>query len=421
MKKWLRQHKEEQHLLNQYIREYDRIDLKIIFTVIMLCGFGVIMIYSASSYRCSITAKFGYDSFYFAKRQMVYAGIGIIVATIIGKAINYNKFRSYTKLLYVLGFVTIFLLLTPLGVDENGAVRWINIGINIQVAEVIKIVVIAFLAGLSYKYAFRMRKLKTLIMLWAVGGIPAILLVVISNDLSSALIVVGITFGITFIVTAWKKLHITLLLLGSSGIVGLYVYLSNHMPSAEAISGQSFRLGRIVAWINPELFADGIGYQPLQALYAVASGGLFGKGLGNGVQKLSSIPEAQNDMIFAIICEELGIFGGGLVLFLLGYLIYQLVRIAVSCKDLFGAVIVSGIALHLALQTIINIGVVIELLPNTGASLPFISYGGTAVAFTLLEISMALSVYRQCLLSEIHKKYVTQDDAPKRNRKRMLL
>lgn len=410
MKKKLRAILEEQKFISQHIGEYDRIDLKILLTVIVLCGFGVVMIYSASSYRCSITEKFNFDSFYFAKKQLMISCAGILGAALVGTFMDYNKIRSYTKLFYLVGVASIFLLLTPLGVSVNNAVRWIKIGITIQVAEVVKIVLIGFLAGLSYKYAFRMRKLKTLLMFWFVGGIPAAFILFISNDLSSALILLGITFGVTYVVTAWKKLHLSIVFGVFVGAFGLVNYLATNMPSPEELTEKSFRLGRIAAWLNPELYADGVGYQPLQALYAVASGGFTGKGLGNGIQKLSSIPEAQNDMIFAVICEELGIIGAFLTIYLLGYLIYLLFRIAISCTDLFGSTLVMGVMLHIVLQASINIAVVIGLIPNTGASLPFISYGGTAILFTLFEIGISLSVYRQYVKSQIMKKYAASEE-----------
>ena len=173
-------------------------------------------------------------------------------------------------------------------------------------------------------------------------------------------------------------------------VVLLVVVLSSTMENSD-----NFRIQRILVWLHPEDYASGDGYQTLQALYAIGSGGLFGRGLGNSIQKLGSVPEAQNDMIFSIICEELGIFGGMLVLLLFGYLLYRLFFIAQNAPDMFGSLMVSGIFIHIALQVILNIAVVVNLLPNTGVTLPFISYGGTSILFLMGEMGLALSVARQ--------------------------
>ena len=160
-------------------------------------------------------------------------------------------------------------------------------------------------------------------------------------------------------------------------------------------SSENFRIRRVLAWLRPEENLSAGGYQVLQSLYAIGSGGIFGKGLGNSAQKLGTIPEAQNDMIFSIICEELGIFGGIIVLLLFAYLLYRLFFIAQNAPDLVGSLMVTGIFIHIALQVILNIAVVLNLMPNTGITLPFISYGGTSVVFLMSEMGLALSVARQ--------------------------
>ena len=165
--------------------------------------------------------------------------------------------------------------------------------------------------------------------------------------------------------------------------------------AASMDNSDNFRLQRILVWLDPEKYSDNGGYQTLQALYAIGSGGFFGRGLGNSIQKLGSIPEAQNDMIFSIICEELGIFGGILVLVLFAYLLYRLFFIAQNAPDLYGSMLVSGVFIHIALQVILNTAVVLNLLPNTGVTLPFISYGGTSILFLMMEMGIALSVSRR--------------------------
>ena len=182
---------------------------------------------------------------------------------------------------------------------------------------------------------------------------------------------------------------IGLALIAALAVIGVMI-LSKTLETSS-----SFRIRRILVWLHPEDYASGDGYQTLQALYAIGSGGIFGRGLGNSIQKLGSVPEAQNDMIFSIICEELGLFGALLVLVLFGYLLYRLFFIAQNAPDLFGSLLVTGIFIHIALQVIFNIAVVLNLMPNTGVTLPFISYGGTSIMFLMIEMGLALGVARK--------------------------
>ena len=160
-------------------------------------------------------------------------------------------------------------------------------------------------------------------------------------------------------------------------------------------NSDSFRVMRVLVWLQPEKYSDEGGYQTLQALYAIGSGGLFGRGLGNSIQKLGSVPEAQNDMIFSIICEELGVFGAGLIILMFIYLLYQLYSVAQEAEDTFGRLLAIGVFSHVALQVVLNLMVVTSLFPTTGVTLPFFSYGGTASVFLLFEIGMVLNVEKQ--------------------------
>ena len=219
----------------------------------------------------------------------------------------------------------------------------------------------------------------------------------ISNNLSSALIILGIGFMLSFVFTNQEKLHG---IIAGIGLIGIFVgrkLLAKNLPTQKQLnaSSSSFRMGRFYAWIDPERYAGDQGFQPLQGKYAVASGGLFGKGLGNSVQKLDKIPEAQNDMIFSIVCEELGILGGMIVLLLFAYLLYRLFFIAQNAPDMFGSLMVSGIFIHMALQVILNIAVVVNLMPNTGVTLPFISYGLSSLMSASIAIGMVLNIYLQ--------------------------
>jgi cell division protein FtsW len=180
----------------------------------------------------------------------------------------------------------------------------------------------------------------------------------------------------------------------NKGFIALIVVLLGLAVVALLAFG-GFRATRIMVWLNPEQYSSEGGFQVLQGLYAIGSGGLFGKGLGQSVQKLGFVPEAQNDMIFTIVCEELGLFGGIAVLLLFAFLIWRFMVVANNAPDLFGSLIVVGVMAHIAVQVILNVAVVTNTVPNTGVTLPFISYGGTSVVFLLMEMGLVLSVARR--------------------------
>lgn len=378
-----------------YMNEVERLDYSIIVTVIILCVYGLIMVTSASYYMCSMTREYNYDPIYLMKRQLIFTLFGFFVMLVI-QHWNYRWLKKLSVLIYIGAIGSIFLLLTSLGVESHNAVRWINIGgISIQVAEIVKIALIIALAALASRFGRKVRNYKVIAIFWIVGLFPALLIYKISNNLSSAIILLGITFGITFILSTRRWLHFGLAGGGLALATAYVIHVAKSLPTAEELSTVSFRIGRIAAWIAPERYASGQAYQSLQALYAVGRGGILGKGLGNSLQKLYNIPEPQNDMMFAVICEELGIFGACITLLLFGYLIYLLMKVAINCKNMFGATLVCGVVLHISLQVAINVSVVVGIFPNTGVSLPFISYGGSAILFTLIEIGIVLSVYRR--------------------------
>ena len=238
----------------------------------------------------------------------------------------------------------------------------------------------------------KVRTLKGCMVLAVVGGGLALAAYVFTDNLSTAIIIFCITAGLIFV--AHPDIKIFIIIAGV--VIALAVIGVIFLNATVSVDGSgSFRLRRIMVWLHPEEYADSWGYQTIQALYAIGSGGFFGRGLGNSIQKLGSVPEAQNDMIFSIICEELGIFGGLIVLMLYAYLLYRLFVIAQNAPDMFGSLMVSGIFIHIALQVILNIAVVVNLMPNTGVTLPFISYGGTSIVFLMAEMGLALSVARQ--------------------------
>ena len=371
-------------------------------TLIFLCAYGAMIVFSATVYECGMSKDYDYDSFYLVKRQ-----VGFMVAGFAGilllQHVNYRLLKPFAVILYLSGVASIFLLKTPLGVSANGATRWVKLGVlgQFQVSEWVKICVIVFMAFLVDYYKRYLGTAKVTFYLWVAGAIPAALLFELSNDLSSSAVVLGICFVMSFISTRTEKLHIAVFV-GALVLVALYVWsIWINMPTPEELNEMPFRVGRIAAWLDPDRYAAAQGHQTLQGLYAIGRGGVFGKGLGASIQKLGAIPEAENDMIFSVMCEELGMIGALVFLYLFGYLLYQISRVMMSSPDLFGGMLSLGVAAHLTLQTLFNVCVNLAILPNTGIPLPFISYGGTAV-FLLLggEMAIVFSVERRIGMKE---------------------
>ena len=285
-----------------------------------------------------------------------------------------------------------------LALKEHGARRWVRIpgiGLNLQPAEVAKLCMILFLAVMVCKIGKNVRTWKGFLFMIIVP-LPIVAEVyLITKNLSSAIIIMGISVLMVFVASPDYKKFVIMGLLGVAAVGGLVFMI----VSSGGEGG--FRSERIVAWLDPESKAQGKGFQTLQALYAIGSGGIWGKGLGQSMQKLSFLPEAQNDMIFSIICEELGIFGAIAVILMFIMLLWRMMVIANNASDLFGAMLVVGVMGHIAIQAILNIAVVTNTIPNTGISLPFISYGGSSVMFLLIEIGLVLSVAKRIELKEL--------------------
>ena len=369
-------------------------DYTLLFIVLFLLGFGLVMLYSTSSYEASMEMG---DSAYYLKKQVASTVLGLIVMMVIAN-IPYHFWERFAFLGYVVSVVLILLVLTPLGIEANGARRWINVfGISLQPAEVAKLAMILFLASLVCKMGRSIRTPKGFMIMLAAPLPICAEVYLVTKNLSSAIIIFGIAVLMVFVSSPDYKKFI---LIGLAGIAvcALAVYLIVIAADSDSLS---FRGGRILAWLDPEAYADGKGFQTLQALYAIGSGGIWGKGLGQSMQKLGFLPEAQNDMIFSIICEELGLFGATAVMLLFLLLIWRFMVIANNASDLFGAMLVVGVMGHIAIQVILNIAVVTNTIPNTGISLPFISYGGSSVLFLLAEMGLVLSVGRGIKLKDL--------------------
>ena len=370
-------------------------DYTLLFIVLFLLGFGLIMVYSTSSNEASMSASLNYDEAYDLKHQAAATALGLVAMMVVSR-IPYHFWEIFALPGYLVSAVLIALVMTPLGITANGATRWLNLGVSVQPAEIAKLCMILFLASFICKMGKGIRSFRGFLLVLMVPVPICIMVWQITDNMSSAIIIFGIAFLMLFVASPEYK---RFLLMGAAGIAGaaLLVFVIVQMDSSDL----SFRGNRILAWLNPEDYATGTGFQTLQSLYAIGSGGIFGKGLGQSIQKLGFLPEAQNDMIFSIICEELGLFGGIAVILLFVLLCWRFMVIANNAPDLFGALLVVGVMGHIAIQVILNIAVVTNTIPNTGISLPFISYGGSSVMFLLIEIGLVLSVARGIRLKSV--------------------
>ena len=361
--------------------------------LICLICFGLVMLYSTSSY--SAMMKQNGDSLFYFKRQVLFCIVGLIGMWIVSR-IDYHWYFERSKFFYFISIFMMFLVKTPLGKEVNGAKRWIKLpfGQQLQPAEIAKIAIILFIPALICTMGREIKTLEGIVKVLAWGAFSAAVVFIITENLSTAIIVMGITCIMIFVVHPKTRIFIII----AVGIILIGIVGARVLGMAMETSG-NFRLRRILVWLNPEKYASEGGYQIMQALYAIGSGGFFGKGLGNSAQKMI-IPEVQNDMILSIICEELGVFGAIMVLILFGMLLYRLLFIAQNAPDLYGSLVVSGIFAHIALQVILNVMVVINCIPTTGITLPFISYGGTSVLFLMAEMGLALGVSSKIKIAE---------------------
>ncbi|MDE6699150.1 MAG: putative lipid II flippase FtsW [Lachnospiraceae bacterium] len=368
-------------------------DMSLLVTVIFLVCFGLVMVYSTSSYEAAM--KFN-DSAFYLKKQLIATALGVLVMFFTA-TIDYHVWKRFAIIGYLLTIVCILLVMTPLGIEANGARRWIGVkSFSFQPAELAKLAIIIFFAAFLSKKPNLVNKLGTSITMLFYAGLIALMILVITKNLSSAIIIAGIAYIMMIVASKKSKWYIVVAVaLCAIAVGGLLL-------------AGGYRLKRIRVWLEPEAYAQEGGFQTLQALYALGSGGLFGKGLGQSVQKLGFVPEAQNDMVFSIICEELGIFGGIAIIILFAFMIWRFMAIANNAEDLFGTLIVIGIMAHIALQVILNIAVVTNTIPNTGITLPFISYGGTSTVFIMAEMGLALSVSKG---KKIRRQVITDEEA----------
>lgn len=357
--------------MTRFKRKILKYDLTLIVVLLLLLVAGLVILYSTSVYNGEV--KF-HDTTYYLKKQLFATGLGLAAMYLVA-GVDYHLW----KYIAVFGYVTAILLsvlVLFVGEEYNGSKRWLSLGpFSFQPSEYAKVALILFLAWLVNKNVHVIGRISTLFKI-LLCILPVVGLVGASN-LSTAIIILGISVILVFVASPNYAQFFWMGILGA-GFMTVFLML------------ESYRMERLLIWRDPEKFEKG--YQTVQGLYAIGSGGLFGRGFGNGVQKLGFVPEAQNDMIFSIICEEMGLFGAGILLFLFLILLWRFFVIAVHAKDLFGALLVSGAMAHLLIQVILNVAVVTNTIPNTGITLPFVSYGGTSIVFLLAEMGLVLNV-----------------------------
>ena len=346
-------------------------DDTLLVTVLILVLVGLILLTSTSAYNGRV--KF-HDSYYYLKKQGLATVLGMAGMLWIAR-IDYHRWIPLAVPGY-LAAIGLSIAVMAFGKEYNGSKRWLSLGpFSFQPSEFAKVAVILFLTYVIMRNVKSMGKFTTVCKI-VVSVLPVVGLVGASN-LSTAIIILGIAVVLVFVASPKYGQFAWMIFLGCA-FMGIFLAM------------ESYRLERLQIWRHPENYEKG--YQTLLGLYAIGSGGLFGKGFGSSIQKLGFVPEAQNDMIFSIICEELGLVGASFVLLLFLILIWRFFVIASHAPDLEGALIASGAMAHMMIQVILNIAVVTNTIPNTGITLPFISYGGTSVMFLLFEMGLVLNV-----------------------------
>ncbi len=383
------------------------VDLPFLLLVIMLLVIGLIMLFSASYATAAISSKYNYDAYYFIKRQGVYAVIGLAVMYLVSR-IDYHFWRPLSMLVLLGAFVTLVLVLIPgVGVTHNKATRWLRMlivfGPEYQPSEIAKLgVILFFSAKLSIRkdglHTFR-RKLPhpfqeirawlDRVGLWEMLPYLFILMAVavlmlFEPHMSGTILILAAGASIMFAAGTRWYWYAAAIIVGGGGL-------------AFIMTQTDYMATRLATWRDPwaEESSSSTAYQIIQSLYAVGSGGLLGKGLGQSIQKYGYLPEAYNDFIFSIVAEELGYIGCLIIITLFALLVIRGYWLSLHARDRFGALMVVGIITLLATQVFLNIAVVTNLIPTTGISLPFFSYGGTALVIQLAEMGIILSISRQ--------------------------
>ena len=363
-------------------------DFSLVVMVFSITLFGLLMLYSASGY---MAAKSDLGDMYYLTRQGIFALAGFLIMLFLSRFFDYHWLSKLNILIYVAAWGALIATFV-MGVASHGSSRWIRImGVQFQPSELMKPAVIIMLATLLTDKGYRINSLKAMFRCSLYALIPAA--IVALTNLSTGIIIVSIAVFMLFVAVKSYRYHLALLFATVLGYIGAYP-LALFLQKVKIL--HEYQITRILAWRDPASFPDDT-YQTRQGLYAIASGGIFGKGLGESIQKFL-VPEAQNDMIFTIICEELGLVGAVGLMLVYALILSRLYEIAKNAKDLFGSFLVIGVMAHIALQAILNIAVASNSIPNTGITLPFVSYGGTSLLILLAELGICLNVSWQTTL-----------------------
>lgn len=360
-------------------------DYKLITCVLLLAGFGLIVLYSSSYYSKGLSMLL---------KQAAYTLASLVIMMLMAEFLDYRRLKPFAVLLYILSLAATMMVMIPgLGKTVNGAKRWLNFRVfTVQPSEFVKLALILLLAGVLSSYWKKLHKWQMYLCLILVTVLPVVVLYKVTEHLSAAIIVLIIAFGMIYVAHPKDRL---MLLAGFFGLilVALLIYWIVEVKVYDP--KEAFRYTRIRIWLDPFNETYDGSYQVRQALYGIATGGLFGRGLGNSILKEGFLPEPYNDMIFVVICEEMGLLGAAMVLYLFLYLIIRIYRIAISAPDKFGFFICIGVMLHIASQVILNVMVVTNTIMNTGITLCFFSGGGSSLVFIYMEMGLVLSVARR--------------------------
>ena len=364
----------------------NQFDFILFVIIIILLSLGIVMVLSASA--PSAIAESG-NSYSYVIQQLKAAILGIILMLIISK-IDYRLYKKFYKAIYWISVLILLLVLIPgLGLSSNGATRWIDLKfIQFQPSELTKIGLIVFYAGYLADHKSELKSfwkgfVKPLIYILP----PIAILYFVQNHLSAS-VVIGAVTCVMMIMAGCRLLYFVI-----AGLIGALV-MTVGIIALQATGKGGFRIKRIMSFMDPWADATDVGWQAVQGLYAIGSGGLFGVGLGESKQKYLYIPEPHNDFIFSILAEELGFVGCVIVILLFAIFIWRGILIAIKSPDMFGSLLATGITTLIGVQVIINIGVVTSSIPNTGMPLPFFSYGGTALLILLCSCGVLLNISR---------------------------
>ncbi len=368
----------KQNLKEKFVR-MGEMDYTLLFLVILVVVIGLIVLLSASA----PSGKRIYDdSYYYFKRQLLFVIFGFVGMIIVSK-INLEQLLPFIPKAFIVCVILLVLVLIPgVGVESNGARRWLNIPfIQLQPSELMKPVIAMYIAYLVKERIVDLKTLRGNMVCAAAIGLVALLLM-LETHLSGTIVIVGIAVCVMIA----GGTPVKPLIIGGIGAIALVlVYLQF----------DEVRMARLESLFDPFADAQGAGYQISQSIYAIGSGRIFGLGLGESVQKYSNLPEPYNDFIFSIVCEELGFFGSTIIVLLFVALFLQSMRIAMKARDVWSSLTCVGIASQLGIQTVLNMGVAVSIIPNTGVSLPFFSYGGTSILTLLLEMGVLLNISRK--------------------------